>query len=96
MIEPLGGKVLIRMKEISETTAGGIIIPSDSRYKRQMAELECEVMALGNEAFHNHKIKPKVGDWVVISKHMGLLYPMDGEDWRLVDDIHIQGILRNG
>ena len=91
---PLGNKVLLRIKPVSEETKGGLIIPQDTHYKRQMAEMEAEVMQLGDEAFIDHNLSPKVGDWVIISKHAGLLYPNDGEDWRIIEDIHIQAILR--
>ncbi len=93
-IEPLGHRVLLKMKPLEEKTAGGIILTNESYYKRQMAEMNAEVLALGEEAFIDHAKKPEVGDWVLIPKHAGLLYEIEGVDYRLLDDTHIQGIIR--
>ena len=94
MIEPIGHRVLLKMRELTETTAGGIILTKEYHHKHQMAEMFGEVIALGEEAFVTHKKKPEVGDTVIIPKHSGLLYTEGDVEYRVIDDTHIQGIIR--
>lgn len=94
MIEPIGHRVLLKMRELNQTTEAGIILPTEYHHKHQMAEMFGEVIALGEEAFITHKKKPKVGDMVIIPKHSGLLYTEDDVEYRVIDDTHIQGVIR--
>lgn len=94
MIEPIGHRVLLKMQELAKKTKGGIILPDETRYRLEMAEMYGEIVAMGDEAFITHKTKPKVGDVIMIPRNGGLLYTYEAVEYRIIDDIHIQGIIR--
>jgi len=91
-IIPLIDKVLLKIRKLEEKTAGGIIIPKEKLERMEMAQLEAEVIALAEFAFADCETKPAVGDTVLIKKYAGLLYEMDGEEYRVVSPSEILGI----
>ena len=62
-IKPMGDRVLVKMEQIQEKTAGGIIIPDSAREKPVYAP----VVAIGNV----ENIEIKVGDIVFYKKFSG-------------------------
>lgn len=91
-IIPLMDRALIKVPELNEKTAGGLILPAEYRDKHSMAQLEAEVIAVAEFFFQDYKTKPKVGDTVLITKYAGLIYHIDGEEYRIVEPRDILGI----
>ena len=88
MIEPLGDRVLIKMKEAEETTKSGIILTTGSKEKPQIAE----VVEVGPGEKVDGKIQEmyvKKGDNVYVSKYAGTEVKYEGQDYIIVkqDDI---------
>lgn len=92
---PLHDRVLIKRVEQEEKTSGGIIIPDTAKEK----PMEAEVVAVGPGAkSENGKVQPldvKAGDRVLIGKWAGTEIKLEGEDYVIVKESDIMGILDN-
>ena len=78
-IKPLSDRVVIKMVEAEETTAGGIILAGSAKEKPQVAE----VLAVGPGGVVDGKevvMQVKVGDKVITSKYSGTEVKIDGEE----------------
>jgi chaperonin GroES len=71
-IKPLGDRVLVKMVEAEERTAGGLYIPQTAQEKTQQGV----VMAVGDD----EAIKVKVKDKVLYDKYAGSTIKVDGEE----------------
>ena len=88
MIKPLSDRVLIKMKEVEETTKSGIILASSAQEKPQIAE----VIEVGPGQYIDGKLEPmnvKKGDNIIVGKYAGTEVKYDGVDYLIVkqDDI---------
>lgn len=91
-IIPLEDRVVLKIAKAEEKTSGGVILPDAYRERHDMAQLEAEVIELGEFAFVDSNVKPKVGDTVLITKYAGLLYTLNDEEHRVVTPRDIIGI----
>ena len=93
---PLHDRVLIKVLDSEEKTAGGIIIPDTAKEKPQ----EGEVVAVGPGSKNdNGKIAPmdvKVGDVVLFGKWSGTEVKMNGNDFLIMKESDIMGIITSG
>ena len=71
-IRPLGDRVLVKLEQAEEKTAGGIIIPDTAQEKTQ----EGVVLAVGDD----ESITVKVKDRVMYDKYAGTTVTVDGEE----------------
>ena len=88
---PLHDRVLIKVLDSEEKTAGGIIIPDTAKEKPQ----EGEVVAVGPGARENGKLTPmdvKVGDVVLFGKWSGTDVKIDGKEYCIMKETDIMGI----
>src|ERR1700735_1232860 len=93
MFKPLHDRVLLRRLESESKTSGGIIIPDTAKEKPAQAE----VVAVGTGVRDEHgKLQPlavSVGDLVLFSKWSGSEVTIDGEEYLVVKETDIMGIL---
>jgi chaperonin GroES len=93
MLKPLGDRVLVKMLEAEETTAGGIVLPDTARERPQ----EGEVVAVGpgrvldNGALAGLEVG--VGDRIVFSKYGGDELTYDGEEYKILRESDILAVL---
>ena len=91
---PLHDRVLIKVLEGEEKTAGGIIIPDTAKEKPQ----EGEIVAVGSGArTEDGKIIPmdvKVGDKVLFGKWSGTEVKIDGVEYSIMKESDIMGIAK--
>ncbi|MBF0290690.1 MAG: co-chaperone GroES [Nitrospinae bacterium] len=92
-IRPLGDRVLIQPAEAKETMKGGIIIPDSAKEKPQ----EGAVVAAGpGKILEDGKVRPmsvKKDDKVIYSKYAGTEVKLDGEEYLLMREDDILGIV---
>ncbi|MBI5179292.1 MAG: co-chaperone GroES [Nitrospinae bacterium] len=92
-IKPLADRVLVRPLEEKETKKGGIIIPDSAKERPQ----EGEVIAVGpGKTGDDGKPVPmhvKKGDKVIYGKYAGSEIKLDGEEFLLMREDDILGIL---
>ena len=90
---PLHDRVLIKVLDSEEKTAGGIIIPDTAKEKPS----EGEVLAVGpGEITEDGKSKPmnvKKGDKILFGKWSGTEVKLDGQDVLIMKESDIMGIL---
>ena len=92
-VKPLGDRVLVNPLEEKETKKGGIIIPDTAKEKPQ----EGEVVALGtgklDEQGKKIEFTVKKGDKVLISKYGGTEIKIEGENYLIMREDDILGII---
>ena len=92
---PLHDRVLVKRIEQEDTTRGGIIIPDTAKEK----PMQGEVIAIGPGAKNeNGSITPldvKKGDRVLYGKFAGTEINIDGEDYLVLRESDIMGILED-
>ena len=90
---PLHDRVLIEVLDSEEKTSGGIIIPDTAKEKPQ----EGKVVAVGSGSrTEDGKTIPmdvKVGDLVLFGKWSGTEVKMNGEDYLIMKESDIMGII---
>src|SRR5689334_8770306 len=90
---PLHDRVLVKRIELEGKTAGGIIIPDTAKEK----PMEGEVVAVGagarNEAGHLVALDVKAGDRVLFGKWSGTEIKVDGQDYLVMKESDIVGIV---
>ena len=92
-IRPLNDRVLVKRLEEEQKTAGGIIIPDTAKEK----PAEGQVVAVGPGKLNNKgertAIDLKAGDRVLFSKYGGSEVKIDGEDFLIMREDDILGVL---
>ena len=90
---PLHDRVLIEILDSEEKTSGGIIIPDTAKEKPQ----EGEVVAVGpGKRLDNGSIQEmglKKGDKILFSKYGGTEVKVDGEDYIIMREDDILGVM---
>jgi chaperonin GroES len=92
---PLHDRVLVKRIESDEKSRGGIIIPDSAKEKPS----EGEIVAVGSGARdESGKLIPldvKVGDRVLFGKWGGTEVKLDNEDYMVMKESDIMGIVEN-
>ena len=92
-VKPLGDRVLVQPLEEKEVKKGGIIIPETAKEKPQ----EGTVVALGTGKLDDNGRRSnsivKVGDKVLISKYGGTEIKIDGDNYLIMREDDILGII---
>jgi chaperonin GroES len=90
-ITPLGDRVLVKPVEGGEEVKGGIIIPDSAKEKPTTAK----VVALGNGRKEGeiHEFSVKIGDTVIISKYGGTQVKYEDEEYTILREDDILGII---
>ncbi|KAI8540380.1 hypothetical protein RHMOL_Rhmol09G0259100 [Rhododendron molle] len=90
-LNPLGFRVLVKVKPANKQTVGGILLPSSGKSKLQGGE----VVAVGDdEVDRPYKIDRSVtGTQVVFSNYSGIEVEFNGSDYIILDEEDIIGIL---
>jgi chaperonin GroES len=92
-VKPLSDRVLVKPLDEKEVKKGGIIIPDTAKEKPQ----EGEVVALGtgklDEQGKKIEFTVKKGDRVLISKYGGTEIKFEGENYLIMREDDILGIL---
>ncbi len=92
-IRPLNDRILVQRLEQEEKTSGGIIIPDSAKEK----PAEGKVIAVGNGKMNDDgkrvALEVKEGDQVLFSKYGGTDVKVDGEDYLIMREDDILGII---
>ena len=92
-LRPLHDRILVRRLEEGEQRQGGIIIPDSAKEKPQQAE----VVAVGNgkllDSGERASIEVKAGDRILFGKYSGSDVKMDGEEYLILKEDEILGVL---
>jgi chaperonin GroES len=92
-VKPLGDRILVKVSEAEEKTAGGILLPDTAKEKPQVGE----VVQVGpgkrddNGAFQAMEVH--VGDRVLYSKYAGTDIKLGGDDYVLLRESDVLAAL---
>ncbi len=93
-IQPLQDRVIVKPKEAEETTKGGIILPDTVKEK----PIEGTVVAVGEGKVAENgtvtKLTVKAGDVVLYGKYSGTEIKVEGEDYLIMRESDIYGIVK--
>ena len=93
MIRPLQDRVLVQRVDAEDKTASGIIIPDTAKEK----PMEAEVVAIGAgtrlDDGSRAPFEVSVGDTVLIGKYAGTEIKFDGEEYQILKEDEILGIV---
>lgn len=87
-LKPLADRVVVQPKAVEERTAGGLIIPDNSKEK----PLEGVVVAVGNGT-KDIVMELKVGDKVLYGKYAGTEIAHQGSDYLIMRQSDILAII---
>jgi chaperonin GroES len=92
-VRPLRDRVLVRRIEETQQSAGSIIVPDTAKEKPQSAE----VIAVGSgrilDSGERAPLTLKAGDKVLLGKWSGTEVKIDGEEYLILKEDEILGIL---
>ena len=94
--QPVGYRILIRPRGVTEKTKGGIILTDSSKDGQSYLNSVGQVLATGNECYSDRK-KPwcKVGDWVIFGRYAGARISVQKVKMVLLNDDEIIATLEN-
>lgn len=92
-VKPLSDRVLIKVGEAEEKTAGGILLPDTAKEKPQVGEIVAVGPGKWNEDGSRQKMEVKVGDKVLYSKYARTDIKIGTEDYVLLSEKDILAIL---
>ena len=87
-LRPMADNVLLKQNEANETTVGGIILATATKEKPAIFE----VVAVG-PGTKDVEMLIKVGDKVVVSKHVGTDVSLDKVDYKFVKQDEVLAIV---
>lgn len=90
---PLHDRVMLKRVEPETKTKGGIIIPDSATEKPMEGEVVAVGSGLRDEAGKVIPLDVKAGDRVLFSKWSGTEITMDGEEYLVMKESDIMGIL---
>ena len=83
-LKPLQDRIVIKVIEDTEQTAGGIFIPDSAKEKPQKGEVIAVGEGKTNEKGEREPMDVKVGDIVLYAKYAGTEVKMDGVEYKIL------------
>jgi co-chaperonin GroES (HSP10) len=94
-VAPCGNRVVVLPMLKERTTEGGIVIPDEFAHREDMSQIECLVVAVGNDCWPLMAPWCAEGDMVLIAKYAGYLRKgPDGRDYRIINDKDVVAIVK--
>ena len=91
---PLHDRILVRRLEEGETIRGGIIIPDSAKEKPQEGEVISVGKGKSNDEGKVFPLDDKAGDSILFGKYSGTEIKIDGEEFLIMREEEVLGILK--
>ena len=92
---PLHDRILVKRKEeTTQTTSFGIIIPDSAKEKPQQGEVISVGKGKSNDEGKVFPLDVKAGDKVLFGKYSGTEIKIDGEEFLIMREEEVLGILK--
>ena len=91
---PLHDRILLRRVDEGETIRGGIIIPDSAKEKPQEGEVISVGKGKSNDEGKVFPLDVKAGDRVLFGKYSGTEIKIDGEEYLIMREEEVLGILK--
>jgi chaperonin GroES len=92
-IRPLNDRLLVQRLEEEAKTAGGIIIPDSAKEKPAQGKVVAVGPGKTNDAGERIALQVKDGDVILFSKYGGTDVKLDGEDYLIMREDDVLGIV---
>jgi len=92
-MKPLGDRVLVKVSESEEKTAGGILLPDTAKEKPQVGEVTAVGPGKRSDDGSRQEMEVKVGDKVLYSKYAGTDVKIGNDDFVLLSEKDILATL---
>jgi len=92
---PLHDRILLRRVDEGETIRGGIIIPDSAKEKPQEGEVISVGKGKSNDEGKVFPLDVKSGDRVLFGKYSGTEIKIDGEEFLIMREEEVLGILKS-
>jgi chaperonin GroES len=92
-VTPLSDRILVRRLEETEEQKGGIIVPDTAKEKPQMGEVIAVGPGRRTEEGKRLVVEVKKGQKVLIGKYSGSEVKIDGDEFIILREEDILGIL---
>jgi len=92
-IRPLDDRVVVKALEAETLTAGGIVLPDTAKEKPQQGEIVAVGPGRMLDSGDRGGMSVKVGNRVVYGKYSGTDVKVDGEEYKIMRESDILGIL---
>ena len=92
MLKPLGDRVIIRVLEQEEKTAGGIYLPDTAKEKPSRGEVVAAGPGKMTDDGKRVALDVKAGDTVIFSKYAGTEVKFEGTDYLIVSERDILAV----
>ncbi len=92
---PLHDRILVRRIEEGETVRGGIIIPDTAKEKPQEGEVISVGKGKSNDEGKVFPLDVKSGDRVLFGKYSGTEIKIDNEEFLIMREEEVLGILKS-
>ena len=83
-LKPLQDRIVIKVIEDTEQTAGGIFIPDSAKEKPQKGEVVAVGEGKTNDKGEKEPLGVNVGDIVLYAKYAGTEIKMDGVEYKIL------------
>jgi chaperonin GroES len=83
-VTPLGDRVLVKVSQSEEKTAGGILLPDTAKEKPQIGEVVAVGPGKRDEDGKRQPVEVNVGDKVLYSKYAGTELKIGSEEYVLL------------
>ena len=93
-VKPLHDRVLVKRLEEENKTAGGIIIPDNSKEKPAQGEIVAVGSGYRNNDGTTTALEVKTGDKVLFGKYSGSEVKVSGNEYLIMKEDEILGILQ--
>ena len=91
---PLHDRILVQRVEETEQVRGGIIIPDSAKEKPQQGKVISVGKGKSNEEGKVFPLDVKAGDTILFGKYAGTEIKLDGEDFLIMREEEVLGILK--
>jgi chaperonin GroES len=88
-IKPLGDRIVVKMLEVEQITASGIVLPDTAEKERKA---QGEVVAIG-DGEDIKKLNLKVGDKVLFGKYAGDEVEVDKVEHKILKDDEVLAVM---
>ena len=92
-VKPLGDRILVKISEAEEKTAGGILLPDTAKEKPQVGEVIQVGSGKRNDDGSTQPVEVKLGDQVLYSKYAGTDIKLGSDDYVLLRESDILATL---
>ena len=93
-VVPLNDKLVVKRLEADERTAGGIVLPDSAKEKPQQGEAVSVGKGKSNEEGKVFPLDVKPGDRILFGKYSGAKIKIDGEEFLMMREEEVLGILK--